>query len=111
MRLQDRLGKQNFHWALEKVFQPRTKANEATTKATELKGEKTMKAMFQIEDTTESIEDMMKHASHLDNQIKPALSELFISSKKNQFRLQLKPISPNKVLIENIVPVTVRRIL
>ena len=49
------------------------------TKAIDSKGEEAMKPMLEREYTSQTIEDIIKTANHLDNCLIPVLSHLIIS--------------------------------
>ena len=74
--IEEKLGKQSFHFRVKKVFEPVTKgtteaakktteAVEATVKAIELKGEETTKAKYESEKTNKSIEYIIKTSAVL----------------------------------------------
>ena len=107
--LHDKLGKQKFHFYMEKVVEPVTKAARGTAMASQSKQEKAMLARHEIEDTTKSIEDIMKNFSQYDSPLLPDLSDLFDSKNTTQIRLRLNTTSPKEMFRGNNVTVEIRR--
>ena len=98
-RLQGKLGKQKFHIDGNKVFElvitaPRetskkiTESVRDTAKAIELKREELKRAMNEIDDTTLSLEGILRKASHFFSCLVPALTENFKSNSRSQFLLR-----------------------
>ena len=110
IRLQDKLGKQNFHENTEEVFEPLTdtlkKTSENITKAiTETSGNNN-KA---IENLNEKILELMNDKGMIAPYLTSSLVEVFKKDNKSQFRLRKDPNSTkmNDFLIHGTVPVTI----
>ena len=106
VRLQDKLGKQNFHEDMTKVFEPLTdtlkKTSENITKSITESSINNNKA---IENLNEKVLESMNDKGLIDS----SLIEVIKSDNKGQFRLTKDPNStkPNDFLINEKVPVTI----
>ena len=92
LRLQDKLGNQNFHLDMNEKIESVTKASKETTEvvkqtgeAIKLEGDDTTKALHELENATKSTEYIIKNACHFDNRLLPALFETFCSKNNSQF--------------------------
>ena len=108
--LQDKLGEQNFHEDMIKVFEPLTntlkKASENITKAVTETSVDNIKA---IENLNEKILELMNDKGMIAPYLASSLLEVFKKDNKSQFRLRKDPNSTkmNDFLIHGTVPVTI----
>ena len=97
LRIQDKLGKQNFDEDMKKVFEPitgtakqtapeTTGAVNDTTRAIEIKTKETTKAINQKE-------DLIKYAINFDLRSLEPKSEVVISQNTSHFQLRVNPFS------------------
>ena len=106
VRLQDKLGKQNFHEDLKEVFEPMTNAIKNTSEnITKTITEASINNNKAIENLNEKVLESMNDKRLIDG----SLIELIKSDNKGQFRLTKDPNStkPNDFLINEKVPVTI----
>ena len=108
LRLQDKLGKQNFHENMKKAFEPVTKSLEKTsenlTKAITESSTKSNQAVEKLNELLEIMNDRGKLASYLMS----PLSKITNPENSSQFKL-VKDSSSNRVndlLIHNSKPIT-----
>ena len=110
VRLQDELGKQNFHENMEEVFEPLTdtlkKISENITKAITEISVNNNKA---IENLNEKILELMNDKGMIAPYLASSLVEVFKRDNKSQFRLRKDPNSTkmNDFLIHGTIPVTI----
>ena len=110
VRLQDKLGKQNFHENMEEVFEPLTdtlkKTSENITKAITETSVNNNKA---IENLNEKILELMNDKGMIAPYLASSLVEVFKRDNKSQFRLRKDPNSTkmNDFLIHGTIPVTI----
>ena len=106
VRLQDKLGKQNFHEDMKKVYEPLTdtikNVSENITKTSTANSINNNKA---IENLNEKVLESMNDKGLIDS----SLIEVIKSDNKGQFRLSEDPNSTkmNDFLINEKVPVTI----
>ena len=109
VRLQDKLGKQNFHEDMKKVFEPVTKSLENTsqdiTKTSTQNSNNNNKA---IENLNEKILELMNDKSMITTYLASSIVNLFKPENKSQFRLKkdLNSTKMNDFLINKCKPVT-----
>ena len=106
VRLQDKLGKQNFHEDLKEVFEPMTNAIKNTSEnITKTITEASINNNKAIENLNEKVLESMNDKGLIDS----SLIEVIKSDNKGQFRLTKDPNStkPNDFLINEKVPVTI----
>ena len=106
IRLQNKLGKQNFHEDLKEVFEPMTNAIKNTSEnITKSITENSINNNKAIEKLNEKILESMNDKGLIDG----SLIEVIKSDNKGQFRLTKDPNStkPNDFLINEKVPVTI----
>ena len=109
VRLQDKLGKQNFHEDMTKVFEPLTdtlkKTSENITKAITETSIINNKA---ISDLNEKVLELMKDKGMIAPFLASSLVNLFKPENKSQFRLRKDPNSTemNDFLLHGNIPVT-----
>ena len=106
VRLQDKLGKQNFHEDMTKVFEPLTDTLKKTSeKITKTITENSINNNKAIENSNEKVLESMNDKGLIDS----SLIEVIKSDNKGQFRLTKDPNStkPNDFLINEKVPVTI----
>ena len=114
VRLQDKLGKRNFHENMEEVFEPFTdtlkKTSENTTKAITETSVNNNKA---IEKLNEKILELMNDKGMIAPYLASSLVEVFKRDNKSQFRLRKDPNSTkmNDFLIHGTIPVTIFSIM
>ena len=110
VRLQDKLGKQNFHENMEEVFEPLTDTLKKTS-------ENIMKSITEnsinnneaIENLNEKILELMNDKRMIAPFLASSLVEVFKFDNKSQFRLRKDPNSTkfNAFLIHGNIPVTI----
>ena len=109
VRLQDKLGKQNFHEDMTKVFESLTdtlkKRSENITKTITENSINNNKA---ISDLNEKILELMDDKGMIAPYLTTSLVEVFKKDNKSQFRLRKDNISTkmNDFLIHGTIPVT-----
>ena len=109
VRLQDKLGKQNFHEDMTKVFEPLTdtlkKTSENISKSITENSINNNKA---IEKLNEKIVELMNDKGLIAPYLASSLVNLFKPENKSQFRLRKDPNSTkmNDFLIHGNIPVT-----
>ena len=110
VRLQDKLGKQNFHENMEEVFEPLTdtlkKTSENITKTITETSVNNNKA---IENLNGKILELMNDKGMIAPYLASSLVEVFKRNNKSQFRLRKDPNSTkmNDFLIHGTIPVTI----
>ena len=110
VRLQDKLGNQNFHEDMTKVFEPLTdtlkKTSENITKSITENSINNNKA---IENLNEKILELMNDKGSIAPYLTTSLVEVFKRDNKSQFRLRKDPDSTkmNDFLIHGKIPVTI----
>ena len=109
VRRQDRLGKQNFHEELKKVFEPVTKSLEKTSQdITKTLTETSIKNNQAIENLNNKLLEVMKVIGIIPTYLMLPLSKITNPEKSTQFKL-LKDRNSNRVndlLIHNTLPIT-----
>ena len=106
VRLQDKLGEQNFHEDMTKVFEPLTDTLKKTSEnITKTITENSINNNKAIENLNEKVLESMNDKGLIDS----SLIEVIKSDNKGQFRLTKDPNStkPNDFLINEKVPVTI----
>ena len=109
VRLQDKLGKQNFREDLRKIFEPMTDANnnnsENITKATTETSNNNNKA---IENLNEKVLELMNDKGMIAPYLASSLVNLCKPENKSQFRLKkdLNSTKMNAFMINGGIPVT-----
>ena len=109
VRLQDKLGKQNFHEDMKKVFEPVTKSLENTSEnLTKAITESSVKNNQAIENLNNKLLEIMNDRGILDSYLMSPLSKITNPEITNQFKL-VKDHNSNRVndlLMENKIPIT-----
>ena len=106
VRLQNKLGEENFHEDMEKVFEPVTKSLEKTSdNISKTITENSINNTKAISDLNEKILESMNDKGLIDSSI----LEVIIPANKGQFRLTKDPDSTkrNDFFINENVPVTI----
>ena len=109
VRLQDKLGKQNFHEDLKQAFEPITKSLENTSEnITKTITETSNKNNKAISDLNEKILELMNDKGMIAPNLASSLVNLFKPENKSQFRLRKDPNSTkmNDFLIHGNIPIT-----
>ena len=109
VKLQDKLGKQNFHEDVKKVFEPVTKSLENTSEnITKTLTENSINNNKTIENLNEKILKLMNNNGLIAPYLASSLVNLFKPENKSQFRLKkdLNSIKMNDFLINEGIPVT-----
>ena len=109
VRLQDKLGKQNFHEDMKKVFEPVTKSLQNTSQdVTKTLAEISNNNKKAIENLNEKILELMNDKCMITTYLASSLVNLFKPENKSQFRLKKDLNSPkmNDFLINKGIPVT-----
>ena len=110
VRLQDKLGKQNFHEDWKEVFEPVTKSLEKTSEnITKTINENSINNNKAIENLNEKILELMNDKGLIAPYLTTSLVEVFKKDNKSQFRLRKDPNSTkmNDFLIHGTIPVTI----
>ena len=109
VKLQDKLGKQNFHEDMKKVFEPVTKSLENTSEnLTKAITENSINNNKAIENLNEKILELMDDKGMITSFLASSLVNLFKPENKSQFRLK-KDLNSTKMsdfLINKGIPVT-----
>ena len=109
-KLQDKLGKQNFHEDMTKVFEPLTETlKKASENITQTITETSVNNNKAIENINEKILDLMNDKGLIAPYLTTSLVEVFKKDNKSQFRLRKDPDSTklNDFLIHGTIPVTI----
>ena len=110
VKLQDKLGEQNFHEDMKKVFEPMADTikdvSENITKTITETSNKNTKA---ISDLNEKVLELMDEKGLIASYLTSSLVEVFKKDNKSQFRLRKDPNSTkmNDFLIHGTIPVTI----
>ena len=110
VRLQDKLGKQNFHEEMTKVFEPLTDILKKTSdNIAKTITENSINNNKAIENLNEKILELMNDKGLIAPYLTTSLVEVFKKDKKSQFRLRKDPNSTkmNNFLIHGNIPVTI----
>ena len=109
VRLQDKLGKQNFHQDMKKVFEPVTKSLENTSQdITKTITKTSIKNNQAIENLNNKLLEIMKDRGILASYLMSPLSKISNPEKSSQFKL-VKDSSSNRVnhlKINKTIPIT-----
>ena len=109
VRLQDKLGKQNFHEDMKKVFEPFTKSLENTSESlTKAITESSIKNNQAIENLNDKLLEIMNDRGILASYLMSPLSKITNPENSSQFKL-VKDSSSNRVndlKIHNSIPIT-----
>ena len=109
VRLQDKLGKQNFHEDMKKVFEPVTKSLENTSEnLTKAITESSIKNNQTIENLNNKLLEIMNDRGILATYLMSSLSRITNPENRTQFKL-VKDYNSNRVndlLIHNTIPIT-----
>ena len=109
VRLQDRLGEQNYHEDSKKLFKPMTDAIKNTSESiTKTLTENSINNNKAIENLNEKILELMDEKGMIAPYLVSSLSNVFNLENKSQFRLKKDPNSTkiNDFLIHRGIPVT-----
>ena len=110
VRLQDKLGEQNFHENMEKVFGPLTDTLKKTSEnITKTITENSINNNKAIENLNEKILELMNDNGMIASYLALPLVEVFRKDNRSQFRIRKDPNSTklNDFLIHGTVPVTI----
>ena len=110
VRLQDKLGEQNFHEDMTKVFEPLTDTLKKTSEnITKTLTENSINNNKAIENLNEKILELMNDKGMIAPYLTTSLVEVFKKDNKSQFRLRKDPNSTelNDFLIHGNIPVTI----
>ena len=109
VKLQDKLGKQNFHEDMKKVFEPVTKSIENTSQdITKTITENSVKNNQALEKLNNKLLEIMNDREILASYLMSPLSKITNPENSTQFKL-VKDSSSNRVndlLIHNTIPIT-----
>ena len=109
-KLRDKLGKQNFHEDMTKVFEPLTETlKKASENITQTITETSVNNNKTIENLNEKILELMNDKGLIAPYLTTSLVEVFKKDNKSQFRLRKDPNSTklNDFLIHGTIPVTI----
>ena len=110
VKLQDKLGEQNYHHDRKKLLEPMTDAIKNTSQdKTKTKTETFIKNNKVLENLNEKILDLMNDKGMIAHTLASSLVNLFKPENKSQFRLEndLKSTWMNDFLINGGVPVKI----
>ena len=110
VRIQDKLGKQNFHEDMTKLFEPLTDTLKKTSEnITKTITENSINNNKAIENLNEKILELMNDKGLIAPYLTTSLVEVFKKDNKSQFRLGKDPNSTkmNDFLIHGTIPVTI----
>ena len=109
VKLQDKLGKQNFHEDMKKVFEPVTKSLEYTSdKLTNAISESSKENNLLLENVNNKLLEIMNDRGILATYLMSLLSKITNPENTSQFRLE-KDHNSNRVndlLMMNKIPIT-----
>ena len=109
VRLQDKLGKQNFHEDMKKVFEPITKSLENSSQdITKSITETSLKNNQAIENLDNKLLEIMNDRGIISSYLLSPLSKIFNPENSTQFKL-VKDSNSNRVndlLINKTIPIT-----
>ena len=109
VRLQDELGKQNFHEDMKKIFEPVTKSLESTSQdITKTITETSIKNNQAIENLNNKLLEIMNDRGIIASYLISTLSKLTNPENTSQFKLVKDSTSNrgNDLLIHNTIPIT-----
>ena len=109
VRLQDKLGKQNFHKDKKKVFEPVTKSLENTSEnLTKAITETSIKNNLAIENINNNLLEIMNDRGILATYLMSPLSRITNPENSSQFKLVTDPSSNrvNDLKINKTIPIT-----
>ena len=110
VRLQNKLGDQNYHEDINKFFKPMTDELKNTSeKITRTLTENSINNNKAIENLNEKILELMNEQGMIASYLVSSLVEVFKKDNKSQFRLRKDPNSTklNDFLIHGSIPVTI----
>ena len=110
MRLQDKLGAQNYHEDSKKIFKPMTEAIKSTSEnIIKTLTENSINNNKAIENLNEKLLELMDEKGMIAPYLTTSLVEVFKKDNKSQFRLRKDPNSTklNDFLIHGNIPVTI----
>ena len=110
VRLQNKLGDQNYHEDMNKLFKPMTDAIKNTSEnITKTLTENSINNNKAIENLNEKILELMDEKGIIASYLTTSLVEVFKKDNKSQFRLRKDPNSTkmNDFLIHGNIPVTI----
>ena len=111
VRIQDQLGKQNFHEDLKEVFEPITNTLKKTSEnETKTITENSINNNKAIENLNEKTLELMSDEGMIAPYLASSLVNLFKPENKSQFRLRKNPNSTKRIddfLIHGNIPVTI----
>ena len=109
IRLQDKLGKQNFHEDMKKVFEPVTKSLENTSEnLTKAITESSKENNLALENSNNKLLEIMNDRGILATYLMSPLSKITNPENTSQFKLVKDPSSNrvNDLKIHNSIPIT-----
>ena len=109
VRLKDKLGKQNFHEDMKKVFEPVTKSLENTSESlTKAITESSKENNLALENLNNKLLEIMNDRGILASYLMSPLSKITNPENSTQFKLVKDPNSNrvNDLLLKNKIPIT-----
>ena len=109
VKLQDKLGEQNYHQKSEKLFEPVTKSiKDVSENITKTLTENSINNNKAIENLNEKVLELMNDKGMIATYLASSLVNLFKPENKSQFRVRKDPNSTkiNDFLIHGNIPVT-----
>ena len=110
VRLQDKLGKQNFHEDMKKLYEPLTDTIKNTSEnITKTITETSIKDTKAISDLNEKVLELMNEKGLIAPYLASSLVNLFKPENRSQFRLKkdLNSTRMNDFVINKGIPVTI----
>ena len=108
VKLQDKLGKQNFHEDMKKVFEPVTKSiRDVSEEVTKIMTENSIKNLA-LENLNNKLLEIMNDRGILASYVMSPLSKITNPENTSQFKLVNDSNSNrvNDLLIKNTIPIT-----
>ena len=108
-KLQDKLGEQNFHEDMKKVFEPVTKSLENTSEnITKAISESSKENNLLLESVNNKLLEIMNDRGILASYLMTPLSKITNPENSSQFRLEKDAYSNrvNNLLMKNKIPIT-----
>ena len=109
VKLQDKLGEQNFHEDMKKVFEPLTKSFENTSEnLTKAITESSKEKNLELENLNNKLLEIMNDRGILASYLMTPLSKITNPENSTQFKLVKDPNSNrvNDLLLKNKIPIT-----
>ena len=113
-RLKEKLGKQDFHYDMEEVFEPVTENQKKSQNQTKLESEKQIQALGDsTQTTTQAIQDQTRAIQESSNTLKKNYINQLKKEYKNMIKLQIVIIKLLQILLTQtkLILVSLRQFL